>query len=69
MNERRDFLQAAILAESARLLAGAAKLEADEIMIEVRDLLDVFDLPTEVPGAKRVSRRGGARGRRVEGCQ
>jgi hypothetical protein len=44
LDERSNFLQPAILAKWTGLVASPAKLESDEIMVEVHDLLDVRDL-------------------------
>ena len=66
LDERRHFLQTAIPAKWAGLVARAAQFEADEIVIEVHGGLDILDLAAEVAGAKSVSRRCDAGGRRVE---
>ena len=55
MSERSDFLQPAIPAEWPGLVAGAAKLKPDEIVVEVHDLLDAFDLAAKVAGTKNIS--------------
>ena len=71
MDEHRNFLQPAIPAKWPGLVAGAAKFESNEIVIEMDDLLDVFDFAAKVAGTKNVTGRRDSRGGRIQrrqGC-
>ena len=61
----------AVSAGGGLLVAGTAKLQSDEIVIEMHDRLDVFDLTAEVAGTKSISGGCNSRWRRIQcgaGC-
>lgn len=65
MGKLRNFLQPAIHAEWAGLVAGAAKFKSDKIVIEMHDRLDVGDLAAQVARTKNVSGRRDSRWGRI----